>query len=167
MEHASIDYQNPMLLEAHACCASHELPLLAEGEESDVNYFGSTLSSAAVALQKRGLLGRNPDCPTADPRWFYIGGGKAGRGPASEVNLRAIDETVWTVVDDMTEEVVEEVEESKAFFQVYEGAVYMHQGKKFLVTKLEMGARIAKVRRADLKYYTSIRQHTDIAVTGG
>ena len=76
----------------------------------------------SASVQKRGLLGRSPDCP-GDLRWFYIGGGK--KPPAGLVNLRAIDETVWTVLNDVTGEVVEEIEESKAFFQIYEGAVYV------------------------------------------
>ena len=184
IEHASIDYQNPMLLEQHLLCAGYEYPLLVENQEevckeasqigrgmgeaeggNDMVFFGSTIRHLVMDLQKRTLLGRSPDC-SGDLRWFYIGGEEKG-GPSSRVNLRAIDETVWTVVDDITQGVVEEIEESKAFFSIYEGGVYMQQGKKFLVTKLDMKRKVASVRRADLKYYTSIRQHTDIRVTGG
>lgn len=164
IEHASVDYQNPMLLEQHLVCACNEFPLMLEGDPNDVEYFGSTAAVSILDAQKRCLLGRNPEC-AGDKRWFYIG--KSDYGPAALVNLRAIDEKVWTVFDEVTQKVVEEIEESKAFFQVYEGAVYMQQGKKFLCTHLDTHNRVAKVRRADLKYYTSIRQHTDVSVTGG
>ena len=62
---------------------------------------------------------------------------------------------------------LEEIEESKAFYEVYEGAVYLHQGRTYLCTKLDLGRRLAIVRPADLKYYTKIRDFTDVHVTGG
>jgi ATP-dependent helicase YprA (DUF1998 family) len=51
--------------------------------------------------------------------------------------------------------------------QVYEGAVYMHQGKTYLVKTLDLSAKIALCQEADLKYYTKTRDFTDIHVTGG
>ena len=38
--------------------------------------------------------------------------------------------------------------------QIYEGAVYMHQGKTYLVKKLDLSNKIALCEEADLKYYT-------------
>lgn len=51
--------------------------------------------------------------------------------------------------------------------QVYEGAVYMCQGKTYLVEKLDLSNRTAFCKEADLKYYTKTRDYTDIHVTGG
>lgn len=52
-------------------------------------------------------------------------------------------------------------------FQVYEGAVYMHQGVNYLVEELDLASRTAFCRKADLKYYTKTRDYTDINVLGG
>lgn len=52
-------------------------------------------------------------------------------------------------------------------FQVYEGAVYMHQGVNYLVEELDLSSRTAFCRKADLKYYTKTRDYTDINVLGG
>jgi hypothetical protein len=52
-------------------------------------------------------------------------------------------------------------------FQVYEGAVYMHQGANYLVEELDLASRTAFCRKADLKYYTKTRDYTDINVLGG
>lgn len=50
---------------------------------------------------------------------------------------------------------------------MYEGAVYMHQGKTFLCTKLDTAAKVALCTEADLKYYTKTRDFTDVHVLGG
>ncbi|EFJ42855.1 hypothetical protein VOLCADRAFT_97014 [Volvox carteri f. nagariensis] len=51
--------------------------------------------------------------------------------------------------------------------QVYDGAVYLFQGRPYLCRQLNLGERVALVRRADVKYYTKIRDFTDVHVTGG
>jgi ATP-dependent helicase YprA (DUF1998 family) len=51
--------------------------------------------------------------------------------------------------------------------QIYEGAVYMHQGKTYLVKKLDLSNKIALCEEADLKYYTITRDYTDVHVNGG
>lgn len=56
---------------------------------------------------------------------------------------------------------------SKFFLQVYEGAVYMNQGKTYLIKKLDMSNKTALCQEADLKYYTKTRDYTDIHVAGG
>lgn len=51
--------------------------------------------------------------------------------------------------------------------QVYDGAVYMHQGKTYLVKELDISRKLALCQQADLKYYTKTRDFTDIHVIGG
>ncbi|KAF6146403.1 hypothetical protein GIB67_032605 [Kingdonia uniflora] len=51
--------------------------------------------------------------------------------------------------------------------QVYEGAIYMHQGKTYLVNALDLSGKVALCQEADLKYYTKTRDYTDIHVIGG
>lgn len=50
---------------------------------------------------------------------------------------------------------------------MYDGAVYMFQGRPYLCRKLNLGERVALVRPADVKYYTKTRDYTDVHVTGG
>ena len=48
--------------------------------------------------------------------------------PASQFSLRAIDPDRYQIINEAEGGyVMEEIEESKAFFQVYDGAVYMFQ----------------------------------------
>lgn len=47
--------------------------------------------------------------------------------PAASVSLRAIDPERYAIVNEADGAVIEEIEESKAFYEVYDGAVYMYQ----------------------------------------
>jgi DEAD/DEAH box helicase domain-containing protein len=117
--------------------------------------------------------------------------------PSHAVNIRAIETVRYSVIDQKKNDVLEEIEESKAFFQVltstyvdkglrylsrfikcicsfilylmqvYEGAVYLRQGKTYLVEKLDLSSKTAFCKEADLKYYTKTRDYTDIHVIGG
>ena len=55
----------------------------------------------------------------------YVGPQKK---PAAGVSLRAIDPERYAIIDESQDgAVLEEIEESKAFYEVYDGAVYMYQ----------------------------------------
>ena len=55
---------------------------------------------------------------------FYSG---ARDTPAAAISLRAIDPERYAIVNEDDGDVIEEIEESKAFYAVYDGAVYMFQ----------------------------------------
>jgi hypothetical protein len=58
---------------------------------------------------------------------------------------------------------MEEVEEWMAFFQVYEGATYMNNGRTYIVTSLDMTARVATARGpVKTDYYTTVTERTSI-----
>lgn len=102
--------------------------------------------------------------PSLDDTWNYIG---KENFPAQSVSIRAIDPEKYTIINQVTNETIEEVEESKAFFEVYEGAVYFHQGRTYLVKILDLAAKVAICQEADVKYYTKTRDFTDVHVIGG
>ncbi|KAF6146865.1 hypothetical protein GIB67_018518 [Kingdonia uniflora] len=43
----------------------------------------------------------------------------------------------------------------------------MHQGKTYLVNALDLSGKVVLCQEADLKYYTKMRDYTDIHVNGG
>ncbi|KAG0570699.1 hypothetical protein KC19_6G181500 [Ceratodon purpureus] len=161
IENAQVDASNRQVVEQHLMCAAVEYPLHIEHDEI---FLGSGTQSAIMKLVKEGLLGRHPTNGPQDKSWHYIGHEKS---PSQGVSIRAISPEKYTVINQATNEVIEEVEENKAFFEVYEGAVYMHQGKTFLCTKLDTAAKVALCTEADLKYYTKTRDFTDVHVLGG
>ncbi|KAL9231532.1 hypothetical protein vseg_006752 [Gypsophila vaccaria] len=161
IECCHVDSQNPMVLQQHLSCAAIEHPLSLIYDEK---YFGSGLNSGVSALESRGYLASDPSRDSLCRIWNYIGPEKL---PSRAISIRAIESEKYSVIDSQTNEVLEEIEESKAFFQVYEGAVYMNQGKTYLVKELNVSSKVAVCQRADLKYYTKTRDYTDINVVGG
>ncbi|KAI9088363.1 hypothetical protein K1719_029812 [Acacia pycnantha] len=161
IECCHVDAQNKQVLEKHLVCAAHEHPLSVLYDEQ---YFGSCLESALISLKARGYLSYEQSSDSSTRIWNYIGPEKL---PSHAVNIRAIETIRYEVIDQQRKRVLEEIEESKAFFQVYDGAVYMCQGKTYLVEKLDLSNRVAFCKEADLKYYTKTRDYTDIHVIGG
>ncbi|RVW20655.1 ATP-dependent helicase HRQ1 [Vitis vinifera] len=171
------------VLEQHLVCAALEHPLSCFMMR---NIFGSGLNSAITSLTNRGYLSFDPSRGSSSRIWNYIGHAgkiifihglslifwffnliKCVKIPSHAVSIRAIETEKYKVIDKGRDELLEEIEESKAFFQVYDGAVYMHQGKTYLVKELDISRKLALCQQADLKYYTKTRDYTDIHVIGG
>lgn len=161
IECCHIDAQNQQVLEQHLLCAAYEHPICVA---YDQKFFGPSLNTALMPMKNRGDLIPDPSCGSSKSIWNYIGQEKM---PSRSVSIRAIEAERYKVVDQRRNEVLEEIEESKAFFQVYEGAVYMHQGRTYLVKSLNLSTMLAFCEEADLKYYTKTRDYTDIHVIGG
>ena len=71
-----------------------------------------------------GLLSRHPEVRHTYAL-HYTG---PQSNPAASVSLRAIDPERYSIVNEAEGgAVMEEIEESKAFYEVYDGAVYMYQ----------------------------------------
>ncbi|KAF6170759.1 hypothetical protein GIB67_015711 [Kingdonia uniflora] len=66
------------------------------------------------ALKNKGLLNSYPSRDSLAKIWSYIGHEKK---PSHAVSIRAIEAEKYKVVDKTSNEVLEEIEESKAFFQ--------------------------------------------------
>ncbi|PQP93687.1 putative ATP-dependent helicase YprA [Prunus yedoensis var. nudiflora] len=160
IECCHVDAKNQQVLAQQLVCAAHEHPL---GLSYDEKFFGSGLDSAIVSLKNRGYLSCDSSCNSSAKFWNYIGHEKM---PSHSVSIRSIETERYKVIDQQKKEILEEIEESRAFFQVYEGAVYMNQGKTYLVTSLDLSHKIALCYVADLKYYTKSRDSTDIHVIG-
>ncbi|XP_039792694.1 uncharacterized ATP-dependent helicase YprA-like [Panicum virgatum] len=161
IEHCHVDSRNLKVLGQQLACAAYEHPLCLKYDE---HYFGSSLDSAMTTLKDKGYIINNPSGALSSSMWNYIG---PERSPSQAVSIRAIEHDKYKVIDKLNNRLLEEIEESKAFFQVYEGAVYMHQGVNYLVEELDLSSMTAFCRKADLKYYTKTRDYTDINVLGG
>ncbi|CAO2038238.1 unnamed protein product [Urochloa humidicola] len=139
VEHCQVDSQNQKVMGQHLACAAFENPLCPEHDE---RYFGSGLSSVMLNLKEEGCLSlaNNNEPQQCSGVWKYAGPDKS---PSRTVSIRAIENDRYKVIDSRGYRVLEEIEESKAFFLVYEGAVYMHQGCSYLVEKLDLSSKIA------------------------
>ncbi len=150
-EHARIALENPYILSDQLRCAAFELPL----HDADATWFGPAFAAIRDWMLRRGEL-----LPLPDGRAEFAG----ERWPAARVNIRSADGETVELRDVESGRVIEQVPGSRAPFEVYPGATYLHQGDTYLVEALH--ARHAEARRAQVDYYTQTREETEIRVLG-
>ncbi|KAL2872375.1 uncharacterized protein BJX67DRAFT_369065 [Aspergillus lucknowensis] len=118
-----VDLSNELVLEGHIQCAAFEMPIK---PESDHIYFGPQLSEFAATRLTRDAMG------------FYHCHGRFRPQPSRCVPIRDTEDQHFAVIDitNARNIVLEEVEASRAFFTLYEGGIFLHQGQTFLVKEL-------------------------------
>ncbi len=151
-EHALISPTNPHILKPHLLCAAWEFPIT----DADSKYFGG-FAALKEELQKEGLL------RIRGKRWYVV---PTVNYPSQEVNIRSSSSINYSLVDIETGQLLETIESDTAFFQIHPGAVYLHQGKAYLVTKLDLAAHVAHALPTDAHYYTQSKDITELDIIG-
>ncbi len=155
VEHARIALDNPYILSAQLRCAASELAL----HDADETWFGSTFIGLRDWMLRHGEMAVLDD-----------GSGRAvfnGNNPAAQVNIRSADGDPIELRDADSGRVIEQMGATRAPFELYPGAIYLHQGDSYLVESLEPRqalARRALARRAQVNYYTQTREETSIRI---
>ena len=147
-EHARVALENPFILTDQLRCAAAELPL----HDADALWFGPTF------LGLRDWLLRHGDLAPLDDGGAVFG----GRHPAAQVNIRSADGDPVALRDAESGRTIEQVAATRAPFEVYPGAIYLHQGDSYLVSELQ--GRTANARRSQVNYYTQPADETSIRI---
>jgi DEAD/DEAH box helicase domain-containing protein len=151
VEATVLDPGNPYVLAPHLCAAAAELALT----EADLDIFGPRAHAVVEELTASGRLRRRP------AGWYAMRRGVAGPG-----GLRGAADAPVRVVEQATGRLVGTVDEPSAQLLVHGGAVYLHQGDSYLVSRLDLADRVALVEPGDPGYTTTARDVTEIEVTG-
>jgi len=143
VERATIDPANPYILSGQLACAAFELALAPDDEQ----YFGHNFTQAVDSLANEQQTVQK----IAD-RWYHA----SNEFPAGKVNLRTISESTFAVVDTRSggKEVIGSIDSISAPEQLYPGAVYLHEGRSYLVRELDLAGKVAYVEAAEVDYYT-------------
>src|SRR5688500_14525412 len=152
VEAAILDPFNEQIHAGHVLCAAHEGPL----EPADAEWLGSDLELTAERLEAAGDLRRRPG-GTFVPR-------RADEYPASAVSLRSTGRDGFSIVEVSSGELLGTVDAGRAFNTTHEGAVYLHGGRSFEVTQLDLELRRALVRPFEGDWYTQAKRETDMYV---
>jgi DEAD/DEAH box helicase domain-containing protein len=144
-----LDPDNPYVLAPHLCAAAAELALT----EKDLEIFGPQAAQVVEELTRSCRLRRRA------AGWYSI-----RRHAAASVGLRGADMAPVLVVEQGTGRLVGTVDEPSAPLLVHEGAVYLHQGDSYLVSKLDLADGAALVVPGDPGYTTTARQVTQIEI---
>ncbi|KAK6585207.1 hypothetical protein PZA11_001934 [Diplocarpon coronariae] len=144
-----VDLQNLLVLEGHVQCAAYEMPIRAD---EDSAYFGKALSELAEERMIKDELG------------FYHCHDRFRPMPSKFVSIRDTEEDHFAIVDITRGKniVLEELEASRAFFTLYDGGIFLHQGNTYLVKEFNPERKIAKVELVKVDWTTQQRDFTDI-----
>lgn len=142
-ERVIIDPDNPHILAGHLACAAFELPL----SKDDGAYFGPAFAPILDTIGQD-----NPDLHRIDDQYHW----SSASFPAAGVNLRTIGQSTFAILDTGGGEnrSIGNLDSISAPEQLYPGAVYLHEGRSFLVTKLDAEEKAAYVRATEVDYYT-------------
>jgi DEAD/DEAH box helicase domain-containing protein len=156
-EPAVINPANPYVLHAHLACAAHEQPL----GHVDERWWPGTLDEGvgALVLDDRLKVRDRGRGSVRVPQAVW-----AGRGwPSHDVGLRnGSGDEVRIATHDGT--LIGTVDRGRACSIVHPGAVYLHQGRSWHVTELDLDDGAAIVEPFDGGYHTQPRSETDITI---
>jgi DEAD/DEAH box helicase domain-containing protein len=150
VEPAVLDPANPYVLGPHLAAAAAELPLT----EPDLELFGPAAAESVAGLAAAGDLRRRP------AGWYYA----RHRRPAREISIRGDLGRPVRVVEEATGRLIGTMDEPSAHRYAHDGAVYLHQGESYLVSRLDLAERVALVEPGDPGYTTQASDVTDIDV---
>jgi len=151
VEAAILDHESEEIHLSHLCCAAHEGPL----RPDDAPYLGPRWEAYAQQLVDSGQLrlGRDGYRP-ARPEDY----------PASRVSLRSSSPDQVAIVDTSSGELLGTTEFARAAWTVHPGAVYLHLGRPYEVSELDLDLRRALVAPFTGDWYTQPKRETDTVI---
>jgi DEAD/DEAH box helicase domain-containing protein len=152
-EAARINPDNLYVRSGHEQAALYELPLDEDeaARDDDGRAILGALQAAGEARLSRG-------------RWFWAGQGF----PAGEISLRSAEAARVAIVAGREPEgrsvTIGEVERSDAPRWLHEEAIYLHEGRPYLVRTLDLEAKLAQVEPVTSDYYTTPSEREEIEI---
>lgn len=147
-----INSNNLAILLRHVRCAAFELPF----EQ------GEPFGQAGDISELFAFLAENGELHASGESYHWV----ADSYPAEGVSLRASSDDTIVIQESGQGKpvVVGEIDRSAAPILLHEGAVYIHEGRTFLVTKLDWDKAIAEVEATQVDYYTDAGEAVELEV---
>ena len=144
-EQAVINPYNEEILKKHLVCAAAEMTL-ENGEpfleHGPVQQAVSSLEMSVDLLKSRS------------GRLWYA----ARKSPHRDVSLRGTGNTLPIFIED-TKQSLGDIDRHRSFFETHQGAVYLHRGDSYVITRFDHVKGVVQARRKDLPYYTRARSN--------
>ncbi|PWH06511.1 DEAD/DEAH box helicase [Brachybacterium endophyticum] len=150
VEAAVFDPHNPYVMTPHLCAAAAELPLR-DGEEE---IFGPSAHELLDTLVARGVLRRRPT------GWYWT----MTESAHALTDLRGSGGEPVRIVEGSSGALLGTVDAGSAHTQVHDGAVYLHQGRTFVVDHLDVERAVALVHREDPLHSTHPQSTSTIRI---
>ncbi|WP_300462356.1 DEAD/DEAH box helicase [Desulfobacula sp.] len=149
-EKAIINPHNPVILKQHLECAAAELRL---------DRFESFLDDTAVqhALSDLEYSGKLLRSRQGD-QWYA-----ARKSPHRAVNLRGTGKSLPIFLD-KTKQRLGEIDTHRSYFETHEGAVYLHRGETYVITRFDHENGHIEATRKEVHYFTKARSSKATAI---
>lgn len=148
-ENAVIDKNNLIIELAHIRAAAAEIPLTLD----DIALFPDLGEAIPVLLGAEELASYNG-------KFAWSG----GEFPAGDFSMRNIEDRRYKLLHKEDGKEITEMDESQAFRELHAGAVYMHDGEAYQVTKLDLESRTAYAVPFNGNYYTVAAGETNVKI---
>lgn len=148
-ENAIVDPDNLLIELAHIRAAAAELPLSLDDGELFPD-LGETIPVLLRVEEVRSQSGRFV--------WY------GGLYPAGEFSMRNIDQNKYQLLNKETGKNITEMDEEQAFHEIYEGAVYMHDGEFYQVVHMNLESKMVEAVPFHGNYYTVPGSETNIRI---
>ena len=145
-----VDEANDYLLKSHLVCAAQEVPL----RHDDAIYPYHQHYKTIHALTESGELLE----ASGGQIWF-----SNRKQPQRAIDIRGGGQS-YTIIDDQSGKIVGYVNGWQALTECHPGAVYLHHGGTFIVSKLDLGTFIAHVQKNIVPYYTQALTEKDTEI---
>lgn len=150
LEATVFDPGNPYVLAPHLCAAAAETPLRPE----ELEVFGPGARAIVEGLEEAGRLRRRPT------GWYWT----QSEDPAGMVSIRGDGGGPLQIIETATGQLLGSIGTAQAHQQTHPGAVYLHQGRSYLVDDLDLEHHVVSVTRAQPDFWTSARDVHAVAV---
>ena len=151
-EHGLINPDNLHILVDHLISAAFELPI-----KSDEKFGNENIGEILEYLEEKGVLHRSGNS------YHYI----QDKYPAENISLRNIGSHNILVLNSSDgNKVIAEVDYDSAFRTVHKNAIYLLEGSKYIVDKLDLEKGKAFVSQDDSDYFTVARTNSEVKVLG-
>ncbi len=141
VEAAVINPENKTIMKQHLLCAAAEYPLTVD----DPLLASEQVQEALMELSATGELLLS----AAGERWF-----SSRKYPHRHTDLRGSGRSFTIRVDDNDGTVLGEIDGHRSLQECYPGAIYLHRGQTWLVTRLDLEGREIQVQRRQVNYFT-------------
>ncbi len=139
-EHAIINPKNKVILRQHLECAAAELRLsIDEPFLDDPEVQGAIAELESSARLLRSLKG---------DIWVA-----ARKSPHREVSLRGTGKSLPIFLEG-TRHCLGEIDHHRSYFETHEGAVYLHRGETYVITRFDHEKGIVEAKKKEERYFT-------------
>jgi DEAD/DEAH box helicase domain-containing protein len=150
-EEAVLNVSNPYIQAGHVLCAAKEIPLT----PADEKYFGGGLARITELLEAEGLLSGGERKCALD------------KNPHMQVSIRGIDRDAYSIFalnGGQRVPIEKDLEKALAFKEAFEGAIYLHMGTPYHVSKLDHDKKEIRVKETKAEYYTKALVTSEIFI---